>query len=258
MDFGLSTLCILFILGILAGLVEASAGGSGLISIPAILFLGFRPIEAIATSKFQYAFGAITAIARFSKAGLIEWRKFAPMLGGSVLAGGLGADVLSSISSSAIGLIIPILLIVAAVYFMFSPRISDEVSNPRIGLFVFGAAIVPLIAFYDGFFGVGSASLYMTAFILLLGMDVRSATASTKLIDFASGAAALAVLAFKGHVLLLPGIALGAGQVVGAYFGASLVLRFGARWVKPVIVTVTIALSIDLIVKHWNDFVRIF
>jgi len=65
------------------------------------------------------------------------------------------------------------------------------------------------------------------------------------------------VLALKGHVLLLPGLALGAGQIIGAYFGASLVLRLGARWVKPVIVVVTLALSIDLLVRHWDTF-RVF
>jgi len=64
---------ILFLIGIIAGLVEASAGGSGLISLPAILFFGYQPLEAIATSKFQYAFGAITAITRFSPVGIINW-----------------------------------------------------------------------------------------------------------------------------------------------------------------------------------------
>jgi len=98
---------------------------------------------------------------------------------------------------------------------------------------VFGWFVVPVIALYDGFLGVGSASLYMTACVLLLGMNVRVATANTKLLDFFSGAAALGVLALKGHVLLLPGLALGAGQIIGAYFGASLVLRLGARWIKP-------------------------
>ena len=85
---------ILFLIGIIAGLVEASAGGSGLISLPAIMFFGYPPIEAIATSKFQYTFGALTAITRFSRAGLIEWRKILPMLCGSMIAGGIGAYLL--------------------------------------------------------------------------------------------------------------------------------------------------------------------
>ncbi len=248
---------ILFLIGIVAGLVEASAGGSGLISLPAIMFLGYPPIEAIATSKFQYTFGALTAITRFSKAGLIEWRKILPLLGGSMIAGGMGAYLLLLIDAEVVALIVPLLLIIVAIYFIVSPRVSDKETPPRISHGVFGWLIVPAIALYDGFFGVGSASLYMTACVLLLGMNVRVATANTKLLDFVSGAAALGVLALKGHVLLLPGLALGAGQIIGAYFGASLVLRLGARWIRPVIVVVTLGLSVDLLVKHW-DTLRAF
>ena len=116
---------------------------------------------------------------------------------------------------------------------------------------------MPLIAFYDGFFGVGSASFYMTAFVLLLGNSVKVATANTKLLDFASGAAALVVLALKGHVLLLPGIALGMGQIIGSYFGSTFVIQFGARWVRPLIVTVTVALSIDLLLRHRDTLVHL-
>jgi uncharacterized membrane protein YfcA len=248
---------VLFLIGIIAGLVEASAGGSGLISLPAILFFGYQPLEAIATSKFQYAFGALTAITRFSHAGIINWRKISPMLGGAIIAGGAGAFVLTMLDTKIITLLVPIILIIVAIYFMLSPRVTDQNTPSRISHKKFGLFVVPLIAFYDGFLGTGSASLYMTAFVMLLGMNVRVATASTKLLDFASGGAALVVLAFKGHVLLLPGLALGAGQIIGSYFGASLVLRLGARWVKPVIVVVSMGLSIDLLVKHWDDLSHI-
>lgn len=66
---------ILFLIAIIADLVEASANGGGLISLPVILFFGYQPLEAIATSKFQCAFGAITAITRFSHASIINWKK---------------------------------------------------------------------------------------------------------------------------------------------------------------------------------------
>lgn len=243
---------ILFFIGIFAGLIEASAGGSGLISLPAIMIFGYQPIEALATSKFQYAFGAVTAIVRFSRAGLIHWVKMMPLLIGAVTAGGLGAYLLSELNTEFVAFIVPILLIIVAIYFARSSGISDEETQARINRRSFAIFAVPPIAFYDGFFGVGSASLYVAAFVSLLGMNVRMATANTKLIDFASGISALAVLALKGHVLLLPGLILGAGQIIGSYFGASLVLKWGARWVKPLIIIVSVVLSIDLLIRHWS------
>ena len=91
----------------------------------------------------------------------------------------------------------------------------------------------------------------MAAFVLLLGLNIREATARTKIVDFASGVSALIVLALDGHVLLLPGLALGAGQLIGGYLGAGLVLRFGAKWVRPVIVIVSIGMAVDLLVKKF-------
>lgn len=247
----------LFFVGIVAGLIEATAGGSGLISLPALMFLGYQPIEAIATSKFQFAFGSLAAITRFERAGLIQWRSSCPMLAIAAIAGGLGAYVLSITDLELVAIIVPVLLFGAAIYFMLSPRISDEDARPRIRYKIFMLSAVPLIAFYDGFFGVGSASLYMMAFVLLLGRNVRDATANTKLVDFASGVAALIVLALKGHVLLLPGLILGAGQIIGGYCGASLVLRWGARWVRPVIVLVTIGLSVNLLLRQSAGLLRL-
>ncbi|MBX7143694.1 MAG: TSUP family transporter [Oligoflexia bacterium] len=248
---------ILLLTGILAGLIEASAGGSGLVSLPALMLMGYQPIEALATSKFQFSFGAATAIYKFSSAGLIHWRQVAPLLLTATLAGALGAHLLSELDTELIALIVPFLLIAIAIYLARSSHISDVASKPRLSWSRFALLVVPVIAFYDGFFGVGSASLYVAAFVALLGMNARMATANTKLVDFASGIAALLVLALKGHVLLQPGLVLGMGQILGSYFGASLVLRWGARWVRPLVVIVSIGLSIDLFRRHWPAFVAL-
>ena len=117
------------------------------------------------------------------------------------------------------------------------------------GVREFSLFVVPVIGFYDGFLGTGSASFLTAAFVLLRGLDARSAVATTKLVDFMSGGAALVVLAAGGHVLIVPGLALGLGQIVGAFIGASLVLKHGARWVRPVIVVVTVALSLQIALR---------
>ena len=246
---------VLFMIGIVAGAIEASTGGSGLISLPALIYYGYSPIQAIATSKFQYAFGALTAIGRYAQAGVIRWRIVGPMAFGAAATGCVGAYLLES---QVVLLIVPLLQILTALYFMFSSRLSDEEAPARVGRITFGMFVVPPIALYDGFFGVGSASLYMSALVALLGMNARSATASTKILDLASGGAALAVLAFQGHVLLLPGLALGCGQVIGAYFGSTFVVRWGARWVRPAIVLVTFAISIDLLLRHGTRLLQLF
>jgi uncharacterized protein len=246
----LTHILLLLGIGVLAGLIEATAGGSGLVTLPTLLMLGFQPVQALATSKFQYAFGAVVSITRFAHAGLIAWRDLWPLLLAALLGGAAGAWLLLLTEQKLVAALVPFFLIVIALYFAFNPTIGDQDRKQRLGIGATAIMIVPIIALYDGFFGTGSASFYMMACVTLLGMNVRRATATTKLVDFMSGGAALAILAGAGHVLLIPGLLLAAGQTVGAFVGAGLVLKHGAKWVRPVIVLVTIALSVDLLLKH--------
>ena len=245
----LSNLLLLVAIGVVAGVVEATAGGSGLITLPTLLLMGISPVQAIATSKFQYAFGAITAIGRFAKARTIQWAPNLPFIVAALVSGAFGASALTLVDARIVQQLVPVFLILAAIYFAFSPSFSDVKSKPRMGVQSFALFVVPVIGFYDGFIGTGSASFLTAAFVLLRGLDARSAVATTKLVDFMSGGAALLVLAGGGHVLIVPGLALAMGQIVGAYIGASLVLRYGARWVRPVTVVVTVALSLQIAFK---------
>ena len=46
---------------VLTGFIDAIAGGGGLIMMPALLFAGVSPIQALATNKLQSMFGTSIA-----------------------------------------------------------------------------------------------------------------------------------------------------------------------------------------------------
>jgi len=64
----------LFAVATLAGLVDAIAGGGGLITVPALLWSGLDPITALATNKAQGVFGSGTAAANFAYRGALDLR----------------------------------------------------------------------------------------------------------------------------------------------------------------------------------------
>ncbi len=242
---------IFFFIGLVAGIVESSAGGSGLIVLPTLLSIGLNPVLALGTSKLQYAFGALVSISRYHRAHLIKLPYLKLYIAISFILGALGALLLVHSEFLFLNYIIPILLLAAAVYFAKSPRIQDVPSKPHLKPIVFGFGPLAVIAFYDGFFGTGSASFYVLAMVWGLGLSTLHATACTKLIDFASGIAALAILIWHGQVAWLPGILLGLGQMIGAWLGAGLVIKKGTRFVKPLLITVTVLLSAKLL---WDAF----
>lgn len=240
-------LVLFFITGIFAGLVESTAGGSGLLVLPALLFAGFSPLEALGTSKLQYFFGALVSIGRYSRAQLtrLPHLKLYSLI--AITMGAAGALILVNTQLPYLNYIIPIFLLASAIYFARSSRVKDEASIPQMGTIGFALGPIALIAFYDGFLGTGSGSFYVIALIWGLGLSTLHATACTKIIDFCSGLAALAILIWHGHVIWNAGILLGAGQMIGAWFGAGLVIRKGTRILRPLLIGVSVLMCLKLL-----------
>ena len=76
MDVDVSTLHIILLClaAFTAGIVDAIAGGGGLITLPAVLAAGLPPHVALGTNKGQAVFGSFAALVRFSRAGLVDWK----------------------------------------------------------------------------------------------------------------------------------------------------------------------------------------
>lgn len=249
---------LFIIIGFFAGMVEATAGGSGLIVVPVMLMLGVAPASAMATSKMQYIFGALTSIFRFHNANLVQWKNIAPMIAAAALAGAAGGFALVYTKAEILGALMPLLLMGAALYFIFSPRLSDVAHRARLSPLAFALGPVALVGLYDGFFGIGSASFYVLAMVWGLGLAAREATATTKIIDFVSSASALLVLASHHEVLWLPGLLLGLGQIIGAWIGSGLVIKRGAQFIRPILVVVSFGLSLKLIYDYRDVIFSIF
>lgn len=233
-------------IGIIAGIIESSSGGSGLIVTPLLLMLGLSPASAMATSKLQYTFGAMTSITRFHQARLVRWRSILPLAAITALCGAAGALTLVQIKPTVLVGIVPAMLFAATCYFIFSPRLSDTPHPHPLPFQPLLLAALAIVGFYDGFFGVGSGSFYVLLLIWGCGLAAREATAAAKIVDFSSASAALAILASRHEVLWLPGLALGCGQIIGAWIGAGLVIRRGARFIRPMLVVMSFALSLKL------------
>ena len=71
-----------------AGLVDAVAGGSGVIAVPALLAAGLPPHLALGTNKAQGVFGTFASTLSYARAGLLD-RKRARITFPAGLAGSL-------------------------------------------------------------------------------------------------------------------------------------------------------------------------
>ncbi len=114
----------------------------------------------------------------------------------------------------------PVILVAVALFFAFKPGLSDADRVQRMRPGVFAVTAVPLIAAYDGFFGPGTGSFFMLAFVMLAGFGVLKATAHTKLLNFASNIGSLAVFIPSGAIWWVVGLCMALAQVAGSAIGA--------------------------------------
>ena len=257
-DLTLGVVAALAATAFCAGFVDAIAGGGGLITIPAMALFGIDPLTAVATNKLQASFGSGSATLTFARKGFLNWLEIRSTVVLSAIGAMLGATLLTWVPIAGLEAALPVLLAALALYFAISPRLSDETSRARMSPSLFRATAVPLIGAYDGFFGPGTGSFFMLAFVSLLGFSVVKATASTKAANFASNVAGLLTLGLSGHLLWPLGLAMGTAQFAGAALGARVAIFGGARLVRPLLVTVCLALSLRLAADRLPDLRNLF
>ena len=240
-------LALLVIVAFFAGFVDAVAGGGGLITLPVLIIAGAPPLTAIATNKVQAVFGAGMAAYSYGKAGHVDLRRQLWVALLALSAGGAGALLTSTLPTQLIRIALPVLLVAIAMFFAFKPGLNDLDRTARLAPLAFTLTVVPLAAFYDGLIGPGAGSFYMIGFVALAGYGVLKATAHTKLLNFSSNFGGLLVYALVASPWWITGLLMGVSQLAGAYVGARMAMRIGARLIKPLLVVSASVLAAKLL-----------
>jgi uncharacterized membrane protein YfcA len=237
MDWPLWVYFLLFLTGLIAGLVDAIAGGGGLISVPVLLNLGLPAPLALGTNKLQASFGSVMAAFTFVRRGVVNLRECRAGILSTMLGALAGAAVVQWLDADLLGRLIPWLLGAILLYMIFRPQVGTQDHPPRLRWGWFYLSFGLGLGFYDGFFGPGVGSFWTIAFVVIQGCNFTRATGLTKVMNATSNVAALALFGLFGSLHLGAGLTMGAGQLIGARLGAGLVVKKGARFVRPIFLT---------------------
>lgn len=234
----------------LGGLIDAVAGGGGLITLPAYLLAGLPAHLASGTNKCGNAFGTFLSTGRFLKRGDVHLP--------SAIAGAVGA-LAGAWAGARLNLIMPeqvlyyIMLAVVpvmAVFLLLKRNFGQEDHSDALGrvqLMAMALGIGLVIGCYDGFFGPGAGTFLMLAFTGLCKFDLLTASGNTKLANSASNLASLVTFALAGKVMWSVGIPAALCGVAGNYVGSSLALKGGAKVIRPMFFFVLVLLLARLI-----------
>ncbi len=249
MEITLQMFLIVCPLVFLAGLVDAVAGGGGLISLPAYFIAGLPTHYAIGTNKLSSAIGTTVSTCRYCRNRYVDWKAAIPSVILALVGSAIGANIALLIDERVMKYILLGVLPLVAVYVLKGRSIKEDVhkktvSRKKVYFIVSLASFI--LGTYDGFYGPGTGSFLLLIFTGLAGMDIKTASGNTKLVNLASNAAALVTFLINGKILILLGLTAAVFSVAGHYIGAGMVIRSGHKVIRPIILIVLVLLFVKV------------
>ena len=234
---------------LLAGFVDAIAGGGGLIQVPALfaIFPSVEPPLLLGTNKFSALTGTTIATLRYGWSVPIQWRLAIPAAAIAGFAAVAGAKTVTLIEIAILRPLLLVLLGIMVVYTLARPHLGKAAEGSgRSGTASF-LALGAVFGFYDGFFGPGAGSVLMFALVRWFGFDFLRAAAMTKVLNLTTNFCALLLFAWTQNVLYAVALPMAACNVCGGFIGAHLAVRGGSSFIRAVFLIVTIALMLKVL-----------
>lgn len=246
-----STLAILALVAFIAGFIDAIAGGGGLLTIPALLTAGLPPHLVLGTNKLCATFGSGTAALTFYRRKLFDPKQWRNALLATLIGALLGAVIAHWMPAAWLNQMLPVIVFACGLYLLFSrtpePPADNDLPIARGRQWPQGLGL----GLYDGVAGPGTGAFWTVSSLLMYPLDLVRASGVARTMNFVSNAAALAVFIAFGQVAWGLGLSMGAALMVGAFLGARTAIKGGSKFIRPVFITVVLALAARLVWQHW-------
>ncbi len=250
-DVDVHIIILLISFGFLAAFVDSVVGGGGLISLPALLFVGLNPAAAVATNKLAGAMGSLTSSISFYRSGQLEIRSVLNYFPLAFIGSLCGAWTVHLINPALLKPLMLVMLAAVGIYTIFKKdwgAVSTVKNLSKTHLFLF-MLLLFAIGFYDGFLGPGTGSFLIFSF-LLIGFDFLKAAGNAKFLNLASNVAGVCMFAYLGQIHYVYGLVMGIAQIGGAMLGSRMAIQKGSGFVRTLFIVVTMT----LLAKNAYDF----
>ncbi|MFZ5774663.1 MAG: sulfite exporter TauE/SafE family protein [Thermodesulfobacteriota bacterium] len=240
-EFALWKLGVLAAAGCLSGYVNTIAGGGSFLTIPLLIFMGLPPTVANATNRLCVFLQALTAVRQFHGYGVFPVRLALLLAGPAVLGSVVGSYAALMVSDASFKKYLAAFMVLMTLTTFIKPPSRKVEGADGMGQKLLAAGLFFLVGVYGGFLQAGVGFLIIAA-LVFTGQDFVGGNAIKSFVIFALTVVSLLVFFAGGKVELVPGLALGAGSVIGAALGSRATVKRGNLFVQRFVV-VTVILS---------------
>ena len=226
--------------GVIAGIVNAMAGGGSLLTVALLnVFVGLPGLIANGTNRVGVLVQNASSVAGYRKGGISGLRRALPVIL-PVTAGSLiGSLLVSSVTDATFERIFGVLMIPLVFLSLRVPRSKGHQISWHPAL---TAAVFFAIGLYGGAFQAGVGLLIVVA-LSRSGLDLINANAVKVVVILVLTAMAVPVFIARGQVDWGFAAVLAVGFAVGGWLGARIAVRGGDRVIRPVLIVAVTALA---------------
>jgi len=246
---------LLGLAALLAGFIDAIAGGGGMLVMPALLSIGMPPHLVLGTNKLVSTFGTFSASLTFIRKGLLQPALWWAMSFATFIGALAGAVLIYLMSAGMLKKLLPLAILLASAYLVWPQHraasatvlterpIAPQIIHRQVQWLTGG-----LIGFYDGFIGPGAGAFWMATAMKLFKLELVAAAGVARLMNFISNFSALLTFGVIGNIDYAIGLSMGAILMIGAFTGAHSAIRYGAPFIRPVFLIVVVLMAGRLLV----------
>ncbi|MCK4691819.1 MAG: sulfite exporter TauE/SafE family protein [Desulfuromonadales bacterium] len=239
---------LLFVVGLVAGILNVLAGGGSLLTLPLLIFMGLPSAVANGTNRIAILCQSIFAIRGFRKRGVMPLKLALLCTPPALLGSWVGANLAINLDDQLFNRVLALIMIGVLIFTAVDPmkRLRKEEIT-----FSFRRKVLLIVSFfgvgiYGGFVQAGVGFLIIIA-LLVHGLDLVRINAVKVFVIFAYTFIALGVFIYHGQINYLLGFALAAGNSIGGMLGPKLAVDKGHDWIKRVVSLTVLVFALKLL-----------
>ncbi|NDQ58341.1 MAG: sulfite exporter TauE/SafE family protein [Acidipila sp.] len=253
---GLDALFLLFA-GVLAGAINAVAGGGSFVAFPALLFTGLAEIPANATNTVAMWVGIAASGGAYRGRLNTSRRVLIPLILTSVAGGLAGALLLVKTPAHTFVVILPWLMLGATLLFTFgrhlTGRLRSSLSRDASNAALAGASCFEfLVAIYGGYFGGGMGIMNLAMFAALGMNDIHEMNALKVVLSGVINGMATITFIAAGIIDWPRAGVMAVGAIAGGYAGAHFAQKLPQSWIRYMVVAVGFSMTIYFFARAYR------
>lgn len=245
------SLLLLALAGLVAGVLNAVAGGGSLVTFPALVLVGLPPLAANVTNSVAVWPGYIGTMLGYRAELAGQRGRVLGLAVTALLGGGTGAALLLTTPASVFEAVVPVLVIGASVLLAVQTVVTRWVQglpgsagghrSPLLHVALFLAAV------YGGYFGGALGVILLAVLAVFLADPLQRLNALKSVMSFLVSTVALVAFALFGPVDWLSVAVIAPASLLGGYFGARVARRLNATVLRAVVVVFGLGVGVALI-----------